>query len=227
MQRKNCRKGAKFCRGGAGFAGRILRGKCAWIFAEDSAGVLRGFCAERECGASQGKSKLAPPESSIPGCHRLASAPLLRRQIQACHICAAREKQIGRIQRSFWPLSRNDSLKLRRQPGKKQVGAAGKFNSGVPQACLGAAAAAPNPGMPYLRRKREAKWPDSEKLLGNFWPLSRNDFLKLRRQPGKSKLAPMGSSVPGRYRLAPPPHQRPQTCSLLAPCRFCMIQFYL
>ena len=43
----------------------------------------------------------------------------------------------------------------------------------------------------------------------------------------KSKLAPMGSSIPGRHRLAPPPHQRPQTCSLLAPCRFCMIQFYL
>ena len=46
------------------------------------------FC---RCGASQGKSKLAPPESSIPGRHRLASASLLRRQTQAYQFCAARE----------------------------------------------------------------------------------------------------------------------------------------
>ena len=86
---KTAEKVQNFAGGGAGFAGRILRGKCAWIFAEDSAGVLRGFCAERECGASQGKSKLAPPGSSIPGRHRLAPPPLSRRQTQACHICAA------------------------------------------------------------------------------------------------------------------------------------------
>ena len=57
------------------------------------------------CGASREKSKLAPPESSIPGWHRLASAPLLRRQTQAYQFCAAREKQIGRIQRNFWETS--------------------------------------------------------------------------------------------------------------------------
>ena len=107
------------------------------------------------CGASQGKSKLAPPESSTPGCHRLASAPLLRRKTQVCHFCAAKERQIGRIQRSSLPSSRNDFLELRRQPGKKQVGAAGKFNSGVPQACLSAAGAAPNSDMPHLRRMQK------------------------------------------------------------------------
>ena len=112
--------------------------------------------------------------------------PILRRKREAKWPDS--EKLLG----NFWPLSRNDFLKLRRKPGKKQVGAAGKFNSGVPQACLGAAAAAPNPGIPILRRKREAKWPDSEKLLGNFWPLSRNDFLKLRRQPGKKQVGADG-----------------------------------
>jgi len=64
------------------------------------------------------------------------------------------------LRRCFWL-----APPVRREPGKKQVGAAGEFHSGAPQAYLGAAAAAPNPGMPLLRRKREADWPDSEKIL--------------------------------------------------------------
>ena len=120
------------------------------------------FC---RCSASQGKSKLAPPESSIPGRHRLASASLLRRQTQAYQVCAAGESQIGRIQRSSCPSPGTDCLELRRKPGRKQVDAVGKFHSGAAQACFGVAAAAPNPGIPILRRKREADWPDSEKLL--------------------------------------------------------------
>ena len=150
MQRKNRRKGAKFCRGGRGFAGRILRGKCAWIFAEDSA---------QSENAAQAREKASWRRRKVQfrggtGLPRAASAapnpgmPYLRRMREAKWPDS--EKLLG----NFWPLSRNDFLKLRRQPGKKQVGAAGKFNSRVPQACLGAAAAAPNPGMQYLRRKR-------------------------------------------------------------------------
>ena len=148
MQRKNGRKGAKFCRRRCRFCREDFAGEVCLDF-------CGGFC--------------------------WGFARILRRARMRC------------------------------KPGKKQVGAAGKFNSRAPQACPAAAFAAPNPGMPYLRRMREAKWPDSEKLLGNFWPLSRNDFLKLRRQPGKSKLAPPGSSIPGRHRLAPPPLSRRQT----------------
>ena len=66
------------------------RGRLAG-FREDSS--LRQGLIAWNCGASQGKSKLAPPESSIPGRHRLGSAPLLRRQTKAYHLCAAcREK---------------------------------------------------------------------------------------------------------------------------------------
>ena len=112
--------------------------------------------------------------------------------------------------------------RMRRKPGKKQVGADGKFNSGVPQACLGAAAAAPNPGIPILRRKREAKWPDSEKLLGNFWPLSRNDFLKLRRQPGKKQVGAAGKFNSGVAQacLAPLLRRQTQACNICAAREF-------
>ena len=103
----------------------------------------------------QGATGLPRAASAAPN----PGMPYLRRKREAKWPDS--EKLLG----NFWPLSRNDFLKLRRQPGKKQVGAAGKFNSEVPQACLGAAAAAPNPGISILRRKREAKWPDSEKLL--------------------------------------------------------------
>ena len=125
--------------------------RCFWLVPL----LLAGAAASgwrRWGGASQGKSKLAPPESSIRGRHRLTSVPLLRRQTKACHFCAAREKQIGRIQRRFFPSPGSDCLELRREPGEKQVGAAGEFHSGAPQAWFGAAAAAPNQGIPFMRR---------------------------------------------------------------------------
>ena len=146
-----------FCGGSVpGFLRRILLGFCEDSAQSENAVQAREKASWRRWEVQfQGATGLPRAASAAPN----PGMSYLRRMREAKWPDS--EKLLG----NFWPLARNDFLKLRRQPGKKQVGAAGKFNSRAPQACPAAAFAAPNPGMPYLRRMREAKWPDSEKLL--------------------------------------------------------------